>query len=306
MFLRRSSVFTIVAMLIWIVGCGERKDIKRVSFKEREPVSINKFANWKDSIKIAIGSMLIPKERYAYYRKILKYIEGRIGRSVTLIERKSSVEVNDLLRIGEVDVAFVCSMPYVESHDDFGAELLVVPQINGKIVYQAYIIVGSDSPVENLDGLRGKNFSFVDPHSHAGKAIIDYMLANIGENPDRFFSNYSYSYAHAKSIEAVAYGLVDGAAVSSIVWEYMNYYSPEITSRTRVIKKSSPYGIPPVVVKKGIGQDLKAKLKKVFLNMHRDEVGKEILKGLRIDRFVESDNSAYDSIREVRSIITGL
>ncbi len=37
-----------------------------------------------------------------------------------------------------------------------------------------------------------------------------------------------------------------------------------------------------------------------------DEAGREILKGMMIDRFVLTDDAAYDSVREMRSEIEGI
>jgi phosphonate transport system substrate-binding protein len=92
---------------------------------------------------------------------------------------------------------------------------------------------------------------------------------------------------------------VDGAAVDNLVFEYLSRTHPEFTSKTKVIEKSPPYGIPPVVVPPSLDPKLKNSLREILLNVHRDEEGKEILKGMMIDKFVTVDDSAYDSIREM-------
>ena len=43
---------------------------------------------------------------------------------------------------------------------------------------------------------------------------------------------------------AVAKALVDGAAIDGLIWEYYHQKDPVFTSRTRIIRKSKPYGIP--------------------------------------------------------------
>ena len=180
-------------------------------------------------------------------------------------------------------------------------ELLVVPEAYGETAYCAYIIVSKDSPAESFEELRGKSFAFVDPMSNTGELVPVYMLAKMGETPDSYFRKYVYTYAHDKSIKAVAQKVVDGAAVDHLIWEYLHRTDPELTSRTKVIEKSTPYGMPPVVVRPDLDPELKDRIRRILLNVHRDKKGREILERIMIDKFVAIDDGAYDSIREMMS-----
>lgn len=210
-----------------------------------------------------------------------------------------------MIEAGDVDVAFVCGRPYIDGHDEIGLELLVAPQVHGKTVYYSYVIVPTNSPTERFDELRGKTFAFADPMSNSGKLAPTYLLAQIGETPGSFFREFVYTYAHDKSIRAVAQGIVDGAAVDQLIWDYLDTTNPELTAETRVIETSGPYGMPPVVVRPGLDPELKERLRHLLLSMHEDDRGKEILEGMMVDRFVAIDDSAYDSIREMRSWLAG-
>ena len=252
-------------------------------------------------IRIAVGGMITPKEGLAYYRHFLDYIEEKLGKEVDFVDRDDYAEINDMLRNGELDAAFVCSGPYVDGHKEFGMELLAAPQAYGETVYYSYIIVAKNSTVKNFEDLRGKSFAFSDPLSNTGKLVPTYMLARMHESPDTFFSRYIFTYKHDKSIQTVAQGVVDGAAVDSLIWEYLNRTNPEFTSKTRIISKSPPYAIPPVVVQRGLDPQIKERLKQIFLNAHNDNKGRELLKKMMIDKFVVIDDSAYDSVREMKS-----
>ena len=155
--------------------------------------------------------------------------------------------------------------------------------------------------MKRFDDLRGKTFAFSDPDSNSGKLVPTYMLSRMNETPDTFFKKYVFTYGHDKSIKAVAERLVDGAAVDSLVWDYLDKTDPEYTSQTKIILKSPPYGIPPVVVRPGLDGKMKERLKDIFLNVHNDEAGREILKGMMIDRFVPANDSAYASVREMQA-----
>jgi phosphonate transport system substrate-binding protein len=287
-------------LIIAFSGCEKAEEAKEVRLGEREALRIEEAAPETAPLRIAVGAMITPKEGFAYYKRLLDYIEEKMDMQVKFVDKESYAEINSLLRSGEIDVAFVCSGPYVDGHDEFGLKLLVVPQAYGETVYYSYVIVPAESPVEDFHGLRGKTFAFTDPKSNTGKLVPTYVLAKMGEPPGSFFGKHIFTYAHDKSIKLVAMGLVDGAAVDSLIWEYANKTNPEHTSKTRIIWKSPPYGIPPVAVRPGIGAGLEEKLKETLLGVHEDEEGREILKGMMIERFVPGDDRAYDTIRRMK------
>lgn len=286
-----------------IAGCFRGEKPERVSLEKREVVQAGVERPKEDAVRIAVGSMITPKEGFVYYKQLLDYIGENLGRPVTFVDRESYAEINDLIRSGDVDVAFVCGKPYVDGHNEFGMELLVVPEAYGETAYYSYIIVSKDNPAESFEELRGKSFAFADPMSNTGKLVPTYMLARMGETPDSYFRKYVYTYAHDKSIKAVAQRVVDGAAVDHLVWEYLRRTDPELTSKTKVIDKSSPYGMPPVVVHPDLDPELKDGIRRILLDAHRDKKGREILEKMMIDRFVVIDDRAYDSIREMASRI---
>ena len=294
-----------ILMLVLLLSCGlancSRSDAPRKVSLDKKEATTNKAAeSHADHLRIAVGGMITPKEGFGYYKQFLDYIGEKLGRGVDFVDRENYAEINALVKSGKVDVAFVCGGPYVDGHAAFGMELLAAPQAYNGTVYYAYIIVPADSPAKSLQDLRGKSFAFTDPLSNSGKLAPTYMLARAGQSPKSFFSKVIYTRSHDKSIKAVAEKLVDGAAVDSLIWEYDNLKNPEFTAMTRVIEKSPPYGIPPVVVRPGMDPQLKKQIRDIFLNAHKDEKGRAILKKMMIDRFVPPDDHAYDSIREMK------
>ncbi len=220
-----------------------------------------------------------------------------MGMEVELVQRKSYEEINTLLKKEMLDLAFVCTGAYIEGHDDFGMELLVAPVTHGRTVYYSYIIVPVNSPVRSFGELKGKTFAFTDPLSNTGKLAPTYKLARMNQTPDLYFRSVVYTYSHDKSIESVARSLVDGAAVDSLVWDYLSRKNPDLTSRTRIVDRSEPYGIPPVVVSKAVGPELKERLRRLFLHAHEEAEGRDILSEIMIDRFTVVDDRIYDSVR---------
>lgn len=258
-------------------------------------------------LKIGVAAMISPKETVKFYKEIVDYVGKRVGIPVEMVQRESYDEMDNLLEKGEVKIAFICSGPYVKNKDKFGVQLLVAPQSYGKPFYHAYIIVHKDSPIKSLADLKGKTFAFTDPKSNTGKLVPTYMIAkNFHQTPEQFFSKITYTKSHDKSIEAVAKKIVDGASVDSLIYDYAAKKNPIYTNLTKIVEKSQPYGIPPVVVTKDFDPNIKEKIKQAFLNMHNDPEGKRILEGIMVDKFIVPKDSDYDSVREMEKWIKKL
>lgn len=299
--LRRLLLIALVLAVAGTTGCRNGEQPKKISLEKREPGSVARGKDHEKHLRIAVGGMITPKEGLAYYRHFLDYVEEKLRTKIDFVDREDYAEINDMIRNGDLDAAFVCSGPYVDGHRDFGMELLAAPQAYGVTVYYSYIIVAKNSPINSLEELKGKTFAFTDPLSNTGKLVPTYMLAQMNQTPDTFFRKYIFTNAHDKSIKAVAQGVIDGAAVDSLIWEYANRTNPEFTSKTRIIRKSAPYAIPPLVVSRNLATKTKENLRQIFLNTHHDTKGIEILNKMMIDKFVAIDDSAYDSIREMKA-----
>ncbi len=250
-------------------------------------------------LRVAIAAMISPETTRHYYKDLLALIGRKLGKRTVFIQRKTYAEINYLVEHREIDVAFVCSGAYVHGHSRFGMELLAVPVVNGKSVYYSYIIVGRDSTVKTFEELRGKRFAFTDPLSHTGRLFVLYLLKSRGEKPESYFQDTFYTHSHDNSIQAVAEGLADGASVDSLVWDFLDATDPRYTSRTKIILRSPPYGIPPVVVSPGIDPEMKRRLQKVFLHLFEDRDAMPLLRRLQIDRFEKGNDQMYDSVRQI-------
>lgn len=292
--------------ILFLTGCGGREDIPKVVLSDVETTVESDAKPASPPIRIAICAVASPKKNIVDYESILRYLSRELGRLVEIVQRETYAECISLLENREIDAGFVCSGPYVESRERFGAELLVVPQVGGKTTYQSYVIVHKESPIQRFKDLRGKTFAFTDPLSNTGKLYPTYLILKGGELPDSFFSKTIFTKGHDNSVQAVAVKMVDGAAVDSLIWEDLLRTEPEVAGRTRVILKSPPFGIPPVIVHPALHKDLKADLRRIFLSMHENEEGKRLLSKIRIERFVSVDDSAYDSIQLMKSEVLRL
>jgi phosphonate transport system substrate-binding protein len=285
-------------------GCGGDSDYKPVDFSKTVVIAHPDTETSQEKVlRVAVAAMISPKETFIYYRELLNYIGKNSGLDIQFIQRKTYDEINALFLKGEIDLAFICTGPYAAAREKYGFEALATPQVRGKPFYQSYLIVGKDSPYRHLEDLRGRVFAFTDPDSNTGTLVPHHWLAQVGEAPATFFQKTVYTYSHDNSILAVARGLVDGAAVDGHQWEYFQHFTPALTSKTRVIRKSEPYGSPPLVASSRLPDELKTSIRGILLAMHQEPDGREILDKLLIDQFLAPREEWYEP---VRAMIAGL
>ena len=290
----------VLAALVAISGCGRDSDAVVVDFTKT--VAVERHASpipESATFNVAVAAMISPKETFGYYRQLLDYIGVKLGREVQFIQRKTYGEINELLGIGQIDLAFICSGPYTAGKKLYDFELIATPQVQKNHFYQSYLIVNKASQFNRIEDLKGRVFAFTDPDSNTGKLVPTYWLFEMGEQPETYFSKTIYTYSHDNSILAVAKALVDGAAIDGLIWEYYHQKNPVFTSRTRIVRKSEHYGIPPIVASKHLSSELKDRIRQLFFFMHDDPKGQKILAELMIDRFIAPRDEWYDSIRQM-------
>ena len=280
-----------------LMGCTGDQEPIYVDFSKKMIVdqSVKELLSGSD-IRVAVAAMISAKESVVYYHQLLDFIANQLGHKIQLIQRKTYSEINEMLKNGEIDLAFICSGPYAIGRQTYGFKALAVPQVREKHSYRSYLIVNHNSTFRNLLDLRGKTFAFTDPESNTGKLVPTYWLNQQKEKPEEFFGKIIYTHSHDNSIMAVATSLVDGAAVHEQIWEYFNKKNLTFTSNTRVIKKSQPFGNPPVVASTYLSSQLKEDIQRLLMTMHMDPEGKKILDELMIDRFLHPEDKWYDSI----------
>ncbi|MDR0827122.1 MAG: phosphate/phosphite/phosphonate ABC transporter substrate-binding protein [Desulfovibrio sp.] len=254
-------------------------------------------------LKVAVGAMISPKNTAVYYSQLLSYLGRSLGMEVELVQRKTYAEINTLLISGDIHIAFICSGPYAIDVSQQGLSPLATPIVQGKHLYHSYLIVKNDCGYSKLEDLRGKSFAFTDPDSNTGSIVPRYWLAKAGTDAKEYFSNIIFTYSHDNSILAVGKGLVDGAAVDSLIWDYYASKDSDFTGKTRIIKRSEGYGIPPVVASSRLPEEQRKRLQATLLSMHKTPEGAAILKELLIDRFVVPQEDWYSSIREMHSFL---
>jgi phosphonate transport system substrate-binding protein len=281
-------------------GCVQSEKTYQVSFNKknlRKRILGPDRADQGKNLQFAISTMISPEETVLYYKKIFDYVAIKIDRGYDLVQKNTYSQTNDLFREGALDMAFISSGPYVDLMSTSGAELLAVPVVDGKVTYHSYIIVPEGSSARSIADLEGGSFAFVDPLSTTGRYYPISQVQALGRSPGEFFGRYLYSYSNTASIGLVRDGDVDGAAVNSLIFDFLAMNDPGLKSEVRIIGVSQPFGNPPIVVHASMPEELKERLREALFSMHKDPEGRRVLRNLNMQRFTGVDDSLYDSVR---------
>ncbi len=242
-------------------------------------------------------------DEYQLLERWRRYMEVKLGRQVKFVVRDSYRETMDLLRLKQLDFAWICDYPYIYLQPLL--KLLLVPLFGGKPSYRSYLIINTnDHKSHKLLDLRGRIFAYADPFSNTGYLVPRYQLKQLGEDPKNFFRKTFFTWSHRKVIEAVASGLAQAGAVDSFVWETLHLQDPELTDRTRIIGRSEEFGAPPLVAHKDtVSIELFQQVQKMLLGMADDPLGRKLLTALGLDGFSIQQPQLYDSVIRMMRVL---
>jgi phosphonate transport system substrate-binding protein len=256
-----------------------------------------------DALRIGTTAVFLD-DQAAFLKSWGLYIEARISRPVQFVQRGSYREITELMRNGNLDLAWVCSPPYLNNRDRM--VLAVVPIFRGKPLYQSYLIVpAADHKTKGFEDLRGAIYAFSDPDSNSGWLAPQTAMRRAQLDPRSHFKRTFFTWAHKKVVEAVAVGLAQGGSVDGYVWETLAILHPEITSRTRVAWKSPWYGFPPVVARAGMPKEELARIQDLFVGMKDDPEGRRLLAQLNLDGFSKENARLFESVEQNLKLIHG-
>lgn len=227
--------------------------------------------------------------------RLQAYLGRATGVPVNLITRRTYQEIVALLISRQIDAAWICGYPYVMHETEL--QLVAVPRWRGRPLYQSYLIVDADRRAESLADLKGDVHAFSDPDSNSGFLVTRAALAEAHARPETFFERTFFTYGHRNVIRAVASGLAASGSVDGYVYEVVAELEPELTARTRIVRRSEWLGFPPIAAPRvAVDNEHLARLSAALLNMSEDMEGRAILAMLRLDGFAREEADLFDTI----------
>ena len=237
------------------------------------------------------------------FETVADYIQAQTGIPVRVINQIDWKERERLLNSGQIDIAWICGLPYILRADqpDSGIELLAAPVISGKRyqnkpIYFSDVVVHRDSRFHTFADLKDASWAYNEPNSHSGYNVVRYHLATLGET-GHYFSKVIESGAHLNSLQMILRKEVDASAIDSIVLEMEFHRHPEMRSKLRIIETLGPSPVPPFVISTKLPLETREFLRDLLIKMDTSLSGQAILSQIRMVRLARINDPDYDAIR---------
>ncbi len=209
--------------------------------------------------------------------------------------------VIEALRAGHVDIAYLGPFSYVKAAEIADVEAFAVAETAsaGSVAYHSQIIASTSAKdINDLKDLQGKNFAFVSPTSTSGYIVPMVGLKKAGIEPREYFQNVIYTGAHDANILAVKNNRVDAATVADRIIDSAVAKGMISKDEYKVLWRSDSIPESPMVWRKALPEADKQKIKEAFLAIKGVEFGDQGM----VNRYVETNDKAYDPVREATAL----
>lgn len=200
--------------------------------------------------KLKLVSYLAPN-MFWFYKAVGAYLSRVLDVEIDIIQSPYEALKDPLLLEDRLDIAFICGLPFIRNYRVAPNQLkpIVAPVMQAKRyqnhpVYFSDIIVAADSSFKQLNDLMGKTWCYNNLGSNSGYYLLLNRLIEAGKNGS-FLGKAIQSGSHQRSIQWVAEGIGDYAAIDSTVLEQELRNYPTIPLRIIESIESNP--MPPIV-----------------------------------------------------------
>ncbi len=255
--------------------------------------------------RLGISRYLPTKELQKEHDPLLRYLSQKLQRPVKLEVHEDYVNVAKELAEGRLELAGLSSFNYVAAKRKWPRMKLVASHItNSGATYEGFVVAMANSGIRQLSDLKGKIFCYVSPTSASGYLYPRALFRRVGIDPDRDIKAARFTGDHLNSLQALAKGGCDGAAVfTGIFFEGRKYgFTPEkfsILATTDRIPYDA-YCTPP-----NMEQGEAKKISDALMALAPDsKLARKVL-GInsRITAFVPIKDEAYNSVRKIEKYL---
>jgi phosphonate transport system substrate-binding protein len=234
---------------------------------------------------------------------VVRYVAGRLGVPAEFVENAPWQERARLLARGDVQVGWVCGLPYVRETAwlPLAAPVMAGQRYGGRPVYFSDVTVRADSPYRSFSDLRGCRWAYNEPGSHSGYGVVRYHLATLGADGG-YFGQVIEAGSHQNALQMILSGTVDAAALDSTVLETELRARPALAEALRVVETIGPSPVPLWVAHASVPRDVRCALRAALVGMDSEATGRDVLQSGAMLRFVGVTDADYDPTRRMAAL----
>jgi ABC-type phosphate/phosphonate transport system substrate-binding protein len=172
--------------------------------------------------------------------------------------------------------------------------------------YRSAIVVARDEPARILADMRGRRCVVNEPTSNSGMNLLRAAVAPLVSNGNGFFESVAVSGAHRRSLEMIAAGDADLAAVDCVSWAHIQHIAPVLTESLRVLAWTDRSPSLPFVTAAGTDAATVQALRLALAEAMSDPVLEPVRNRLLISCFDFSPDESFARVRELAARAAGL
>lgn len=298
-------------MAMIVAGFGENSPARAGNEAERQHLIFGRISSYEDQAKQSLGVMT------GYLRRHMPdAAEIDFGEVVVA----SLPEMIELLKAGKVDVISETPFGAIELEREAGASLVLHEWKKGVAEYASMLISYQGSGINSLEDLRGKVLALEDPGSTSGfllplaairaRGIKCVELMDRSQTPPADAVGYFFAGHEINIASLVARHIVDAGAISDLNWRDETEVPSGFRERLKMLYQTSFVPRSLVLVRRGLPDEMKAKLQAMLLAMHSTAEGRITMHAYHgVKRFeapTEKFRQQMAMLRDQRRIIEGL
>ena len=232
------------------------------------------------------------------YQPLLDYLSRHLGVTLQGVVLPNYGRIIDDFTQLNLDGAFFGSLTGALAINSLQFEPLARPQYtNGESSYYGMVFTKRSNQIRTAQDMYKKRMVFVHTATTAGYLLPLSYFKEIGIKDYRnWFGESYFSGTHEDAIYDVLNGLADVGAAKSTVFYRLADSDKRLIEELEILSTSPHVPENALAVLKDIPDVLKQGLMEKLLTMHLNAEGREILAGLKIDRFVNTTAADYQTV----------
>ncbi len=239
------------------------------------------------------------------YEPLLDHLSAATGLIFELVIPKDYGELLTLFANKEVELAYFGGLTFLQAHRKYQAVPLVMRDTDLK--FRSYFLARVGTAPQSLEDFRGMRFAFGSALSTSGHLMPRYFLGQDGIEPERYFSEVTFSGSHDRTALMVRDNLVDLGVANARIIDKMYADGRLDPAEVRIVQETRPYPDYVWALQNNRNATLRNQIVQAFLALGpADKTQANILENIDAGGFLPAqieDFSELIAIAELRGLL---
>ncbi|MGB0750045.1 MAG: phosphate/phosphite/phosphonate ABC transporter substrate-binding protein [Magnetospiraceae bacterium] len=255
-------------------------------------------------MRVSVLPDIEPSEITARFSPLLDHLSRETGLPMQMVAAENYQDILRLFAAQEIDLAFFGGLTFVIANKNFGAEPLVMRDIDTR--FTSYFLVSAEGHLRHCQNLRcpdlaGKVFSFGSQLSTSGHLMPRHFLkSDLQIIPEDYFGTVRHAKTHDQTALDVLAGRADVGVVNGEIYRRIVAEGQIKDGALRIIWETPPYPDYVWAVQEGLSTAEKIRLRDAFLKLDQiREPDATMLDNLGAGAFLPAGIEEYLPLRRI-------